>query len=346
MSEILLEDIGPNGNIQAIVESTAQATYFYLHGAVETDFGVRSVWVRNHGAAPDVLDVAAMQAGEPPANPAPYCRHPQGLPQLERDKLFVIWLPEGNGAALYDEQQPLAIIPPWSGTEEFHGYASECLGEGPVAWELTEDNVLFDRFRAARDYWRQWEGGQVWREVQSTLMRDAESQLGTHSNYYAIDGGCWPPKAILRIPRDACTVFVTVGVCVRPQPNVEMYSEDPELLRRVELGVALPSHWPADAERRVAAYLSGQSNLPWDQYSWLGPGHTVPCDAWCNRQFTYALLQHDHPALPPVSLSAQFGDPVQILWFLPITEAEREIAIEQGSQQLASQLPATRWQEA
>src|SRR4051812_32418586 len=101
-ADVLLEGTGPNGNIQAMVESDDRVCYFYLFGAPETDFGMRSVWVRNHVPAPVVLDVEGMRAGVAPLNPAANCLHPQGLPLPDREQLRVEWLPEGNGAALYE----------------------------------------------------------------------------------------------------------------------------------------------------------------------------------------------------------------------------------------------------
>jgi hypothetical protein len=117
-------------------------------------------------------------------------------------------------------------------------------------------------------------------------------------------------------------------------------------LRRIELGVALPLHWPDDAIKHFAAYISGQSRLPWRAYTWLGPGHTIPCDSWRNPEFTAALLLRNHPALPTVDAGEQFGDPVSVLWFLPITDSERQLAMENGSAALESQLPFDRWTEA
>jgi hypothetical protein len=108
MSEILFEEVNPNGNIQALVEVEADVCFFYLHGAPETEFGVKTCWVRNLVPAPASLDRDGMCRGEPPLNPAAHCRHPEGLNPPNKDKLRVVWLPEGNGAALIEGDQVLA----------------------------------------------------------------------------------------------------------------------------------------------------------------------------------------------------------------------------------------------
>src|SRR5215831_17051091 len=46
---------------------------------------------------------------------------------------------------------------------------------------------------------------------------------------------------------------------------------------------------------------------------------------------------------PRIALELFLGDPVNVLWFVPISEEERQVAIAQGSEHLASRLPLDRW---
>ena len=52
MPTIILEEVGPNGNVQAVVEEEQGVSIFYVQGAPETGLETKSVWVRNHMAAP------------------------------------------------------------------------------------------------------------------------------------------------------------------------------------------------------------------------------------------------------------------------------------------------------
>src|SRR5262249_20849977 len=142
------------------------------------------------------------------------------------------------------------------------------------------------------------------------------------------------------------TVLVTVGVALRPQPNVEMATETPGQLRRIELGAVLPGSWSEEAVQGFGSYISGQSNLPWHKYTWLGPGHTLPCDLWQNPDLTAALLQHEDSGVSQIALEKFLGDPVNVLWFVPISEEERQVAINQGSESLKLRVPADRWKQA
>jgi len=346
MTETLLEEVNPNGNVQAVVESDDDVCYFYLFAAPDTQFETKSVWVCNRSPAPEDLEIERLRSGSPSRNPARYCRHIGDRTAPAAADLRVVWLPEGNGAALYERDEVLAIIPPWSGTNGFHGYARNNIGEGPVAWELGPDNVLFERFKQAQSYWRGWDDKEFWRSIQSSQIAQLEKVFGRHTKYYAIDGGQWPPKAMVRFAWKDRTVLVTIGVALRPQPNVEMATETPEQLRRIELGAVLPGCWSEEAVQRFGRYMSGQSNLPWTKYTWLGPGHTLPCDSWQNPDHTAALLQHEHSGASQIALESFLGDPVNALWFVPISEEERQVAINQGSERLKPRLPPDRWKLA
>jgi hypothetical protein len=59
-----------------------------------------------------------------------------------------------------------------------------------------------------------------------------------------------------------------------------------------------------------------------------------------------ALLQYAHSGTPRIALEQLLDDPVNVLWFVPISEEERQVAIAQGSEHLASRLPPDRWKQA
>lgn len=341
--ETLLEEINQNGNIQAVVECDGATCYFYLWGLPETGFGMRSVWFRNVADAPEELDVERMRAGRAPANPARYCRDPQGAKIPRVSDLRVVWLPEGNGAALYEKDEIVAIIPPWSGVDGFYGFARDAIGNGPLAWELSPHNILFDRFDQAEAYWEEWSGDLCWRTMQSSISSRIEALLGTPSRTFVFDEGNWPPREVLLINRDDSIALVTVGVSARPMPNVDRHCEDPQNWRRIELGVLLPWDWTEDAVKDFVAYLAAQSQIPWSRYTWLGSGHTLDCDCWRNPDYPAALLAREHPVLGPLPLGTLFDDPVRVLWLLPISAREREIVKEHGSIELLKILPADRW---
>jgi hypothetical protein len=340
---VLLEDGSPNGNISAIVEQDERVAYFYLWPAKETGLEMRSCWIRNLAAGPNDLDAAAMRDGRPPMMPLGYCAHQAGAPPLKPELLRVVWSEEGDAAALYEQNDLLAVIPCWSGTDGFHGFSRECIGQGPLAWELgsPDDNVLFERFERASDYWKSWQEGALWPAYRDAMLQSLESAFGKHSKYFATDEGKWPPKALVQFTSGERIILATIGMSLRPQPMVELYVEEPRDYRRIELAMCLPSAIDDAAVQAVAQYLSGQSGYPWHYYTWLGNGHTIPADVFSElsgKRFPFALLSKRLPELPQLRLPTFRDDPVSILWLAPISKKEQEFAESEGSESLMQRL--------
>ena len=339
---ILLSETSPNGNIQAIVEQDDRVAYFYLWGEGVDDFGLRACWVRNLAAAPSTFSRKRARRGEPPMLPKDFCAHPNGAPALKADRLSILWFEEGDAAALLEDGNILAVIPGWSGRNGFHGFARDHIGDSDLAWELgrRETNVLFDRLDRAREFWRSWDETSPWQELQERFLAVYTSQLGPYSNYYAIDGGNWPPRALLRIPREGTTFLVTLGMSIRPQPTVELRTDTPELYRRIELGACFDPSVSSDVIDPFSRFISAQADRPWSQVTFLGHGHTIECNLFRDfgSDFTAVLLAEDPPQVPQLALPAYRDDTPKILWMIPITESERELAMRHGSAELLRRL--------
>jgi len=345
--QVIVSEVSPNGNIEAVIEQDDRVAYFYLHGLEDSEFGTRSCWVRNFAAAPKELDVRGMEKGVPPMLPRAHCRHPEGAPRLAPERPQLVWFEEGNAAALLEDNNVLAVIPGWSGHDGFEGYARDCIGESPLCWELgpPKDKAIFARIEAARGFWGSWKSGDdPWPQIQENAIK-AYTSIGEHSTYYAIDRGKWPPRGMLRIPTKDGTVLVTLGISIRPLPEVEMLFEDPRNYRRIELGICLARDHTEKEIMDIAVAMSIFAAFPWSEYTWLGEGHTIECPPILTGpggvQFTAVLLTENPPGAPTVKLPAYRGDPVRLLWLIPITQSEREFAIANGSKELTKLLWAS-----
>lgn len=342
---VLLEDPSPNGNGIAVVEQDDRMAFFYLTTEVSGERTTRTCWIRNLKSAPDQLDVEAMRSGLPPMMPKAHCAHPNGAPALVGNDLRIVWSEEGDAAAVYELDELLAVIPCWSGTDGFDGYARDCVGDGPLAWELgtASTNVSFERYIRAAEYWQSWDKANFWPDYRDTLLNQIEGSLGQHYRYFAIDGGQWPPKALAWFNRDAHAILATVGVSMRSQPSVEMHFENASPYRRIELGVCLESSIGDEAVERVASYVSAQSGFPWNNNTWIGQGHTMPADVFeelSSGRLPFVLFTRRIPVLLELMLLNFRGDPVSMLWMIPISERERQMAIELGSEHLLQLLYA------
>ncbi len=339
--QVVLDDTSPHGNLQAIVEQDERVAYLYVRALQREDLGTRSCWLRNLAPAPEELDRDGMEEGIPPMLPREHCLHPEGMAPLDATRLEIVWFPEGDGIALLEDGKPLAVIPSWGITGDFPGYARDARGESMLGWGLSGAEAIPERVRAAITWWR---NGSPWKECQDAFLAEYERVLGPRSRYFAIDGQRWPNKAMVRTDTKEGSYLLTLGISLRPQPQVELHYEDPADLRRFEFAACLVPGTDEQTIMQLARYLSGQSNLPWENLTFLGNGHTVPCDAFSEdpglRHFTAVLLVDHPPGAPEINPLRMDGDRVMLLWVVPITEAERQLIVEERSAEFIERFPA------
>jgi hypothetical protein len=336
--KMIISERSPDGRLQAFVEQDERVAHFYIWGGRDSDFGTRSCWVRNllPGCANEAEVTASMRDGVPPLIDRESCNHPDGAPPLDADRLEIIWWEEGDAAVLLEDDEILTVIPGWSGFKGFSGYSRDCIQESQLCWPLGEAlPTLQLRTDRAREYWASWdEGDGPWAHLQHDMMA-CYVNLGEYTCYYAIDGGDWPPKAMMSIPVSDGVALVTLGVSLRPQPQVDAAFDDPSPHRRIELGTCLSEACASDEDvERMARYISAQTELPWAELTWLGDHHTIPCDSVPGGDFSAMLLVSDAPDAPSLNMPIFRDDHVRMLWLIPISEAERDHAREHGSDAL------------
>lgn len=325
-TETLLFETSPFGTIDAIVEHDGRVVYFYLNenpdsrpestGNSPGKFGTRACWVRNLQRGPLVLDQAEMADGLAPLMPRNDCVDADPQPVPVADHLEIVWFEEGNGAALVQadpdgKKRTIAVIPPWSGVDGFHGYSVECVHETPLAWPMPPNESLQIRITRAREFWNSFSpDDSPFAHLQPLLVDAWDQRFGKENQkqYYAIDGGQFPPRGLVHYETDTETILVTVGVSLCPQPMVELSVEQPAMQRRIELATKIPHRSGSPVEELVKANLgsiSSWAGYPWRNQSWLGHGHTID---WTATNIKMALVQ-DESALPSFR-----DDPVQVLW--------------------------------
>ncbi|MEM6806826.1 MAG: suppressor of fused domain protein [Bacteroidota bacterium] len=337
--EILLEENSPLSPITAVVEQDERVAYFYLWGPEGSRFGMKACWIRNLSQAPTKRDEAALKASMPPMLPAAHCKFPQGQEKLKKDKLRIVWLEEGDGAALYEGNKLLAAIPSWGGMGGFSGYARDCIGQNELAWEFSVENVFPDRVKRAEEFWASWDKeNNPFAQYQSEFMQLYEEYFGESDTYFALDGEQGPPKGLYVRKGEQKFVFASLGMALFPMPQVEMYTERPGEIHRIELACMLSKGIKEEDVQSMANYFGGQTSLPWDQITFLGEGHTILFPLGEDSGFSAVLLTNTLSVLPKVELPDYRSSKVNLLWMIPITEAERKYALEKGSESLKKKL--------
>ncbi len=341
----LLQSASPAAPVLATVETEGTTVYLYLNGAAASGFESRTLWVANLAPAPQELDLERMKRGEPPLMPAAFTRRPDGVRLADLEPFRLVWFPEGTGAALYGKDGLLAILPPGTNEKEgFAGFARDCARRTQLAWPMEGPEAAGARAEVERAeaFWEAWEGEKAWPALQKELFGAIDQALGSQGRFFNLGKKeDWPPSilAVRRTPK--ATVLVTGGASIRPQPGVARPLGRPQGPRRIELAMALRGQVDEAELARLGQYLADQSHLPWLRCTWLGPGHTLDCDVvpvTAGRRFPAVIVAQQPRGAPTIPFPDYEGDPVQVLWLIPIGEAERELARKHGSRALLDRL--------
>lgn len=337
--EVLLQEESPLCPITVIVEQDNRVVHLYLWGPENSPFGTKSCWVRNLKAAPEKTNSREVSRGIAPMLEKAYCRFPEGQPALKKEDLSLIWLEEGDGVALMEKSDILAIIPCWSGHGGFFGYARDMVGQSPIGWEFGDSNEMLPRVLEASECWEAWDTElDPFRLHQPRMLELYEEALGKHDKYYAIDNREWPPRGLYIRNGPSKAVAVTVGLSLVPQPQVEMYVEDRFSHNRIELGMMLNGSLGEDELDSLASGVSGQAGIPWNNITFLGEGHTINLNIGGSHDKTAVLLTTDLSCLPTLDLGTYRSSAIRLLWMIPITTKEREHIMEHGSETLIKKL--------
>ncbi len=317
------------------VETDRESSVAYLRDARGAVRG--AVWLANHRPAPDAADPARTDAGLPPVLPVNATARPAGTPPLDAAALSVLWFEEGDGVALFENGELLAVIPSWADMDRgMPGYARDAVGESPFAWSLAEAmEGLSTRVAEARAYWRWRETEGSWASFQQFVMGHLDGRVGPPGRYWEIGGGGLPVIGVTERPATAArdhAVLSTVGMSCQRMPGAELY----DTACRVELAVATRRD-----PRVVTRMFAWLGRYPWRSVTWLGHGHTARwrADAFpMGLDYQGVLMLAEPLGFPDMSGFAFGGEPVRWLWLFPLTEAELRFTAEQGHEALAARL--------
>lgn len=340
MSTRLLESAAPGTGATAVVEDDGESVYLYLANAPGAAPGLRACWVRNLVPAPASLDRQRLLSGRPPLLPVDWCAHPEGAPRPA--DLSLVWFESGDGVALFEGRELLALIPPWGADRKFPGFARDSLRPSAFAAPFPEDDRLLRlEIERARDFWQTWETD-PWPSLRGELASAYESVLGPALRTHDLDAGQWPPRLASEHRVDDAAVLVTAGMSTRPMSAAAEHVDRPAGVWRVELALAMDGSLAAGHEDKLAGYLNAASSLPWRRRTWFGAGHAIGCDTVpvgpSGERFVAMLLTPTPPGVPPVQMPRVFGDRPLVLWMLPITDAERRLLQTASSAELLERL--------
>ncbi len=346
---VLLESASPYESRRVTVEYDGVTTAAYLHDEASA---IAAAWIANHQPASPTTDLGRLNAGQAPIMPVAHTKHPRGRPPLDPRALDALWFEEGDGVALLEDGQLLAVIPGWADMSRgMPGYSRDVIGQTPFAWSLDDAmEGLGPRAEQARSYW-EWRASEgSWGGFQQAALGHLLNRLGPGAHYWDAGAGKQPLVGVSERPPTRgrpYTVLSTVGMSCQRMPVVEQLVEDAGAYARIELAMA--TTMTSAQAARIFLWLAP---YPWRAVTWFGPGHSV---RWYHEPSTFplgagneAVLLLDEPGgllgpdAPDLSGFSFGGDPVRWLWVIPITERERLFAKERGSASLVTQMAAQR----
>jgi len=337
--EIIIESNSPVCDIQAFVEKSDTCYYLYLWGNQNSEKRfLKSCWICNRIKAPKTLDAKAMQQGRAPMMPEEFVAHDLRGMELDADKLEIVWFAEGDAVSLLSNRQLICVIPGWADSESrFFGYSKYAKGMGNYAWELINaEPVLMERTKDSKVFWTEFDRG-YWPQVQSAHVTALENFFGKQEKYFAIDGGKFPPKALVSGTRDGVVYGITAGVSMIPMPKAEQYFREEELAKnqRIELGFAAIEQYRQLCEFFYST-MSSLAAYPWQEITFFAHGHTVPFGAINGFEAILFVSPRLVLGLEQPKYMNELND-VSLLWLIPITAREYDFAVKEGSQALLEQ---------
>lgn len=320
--ETILFERSPLAALDAIVQHDGRALYLYLsdNGG---PFGTRACWVRNFLPGPLTFVAADLEAGRPPLLPSMFCNHPTGLAPPAPQALRIVWFEEENGVALYEHDQLLAVIPPWSGQEEFHGYARDCLAENKVCWPLPDRPALRQRLERAEQFWRNLNDPQFAAAQLAAWSRETTARFGPSRRSVAAPWRSGFHLTLQEHVSAAGPLWISHGLSLFPQPNVELSVPRPALMRRIELAASPFPSGPLAHESNLLAALRHVAGIPWRTWRWIGARHR--CQFVLNSaDGTPIPVELELAGVPQYSGGSSpvqvWGDPLNLLRLQPPAE--------------------------
>lgn len=322
--EVVLWAEYPSGQYQAAVQTDGRSVYFLIQTA-DSEAPPRLTWVRNLVPGPLVFPRQQAEAGRPPLMPESYNRHPAGQPAPDWDACRILWFPQGLGAALMENDQLLALIPPLP-DQGLPGFSHDCLHPSPVALPLEDDDLYQPLVPLLGPYWEMWAHRSPWPAWQIAVQKAWEPAFGPLQQRYAAAENQWPPIGIQKFRHAATWVISTVGMGLRPQIGVEKDIQNFREHQQIELAVAFPNKDFVDESQldHGVQWLAGLARYPWFHQTCFLPGHTISIPPELSEWFgsTTARFASErevvsHQQRSEIQLPAFASQPVNLLWLVP-----------------------------
>ena len=324
----LIESESPLCPVQALAEKTENAVYFYLFYPLRKNgHNLKACWVCNCREAPERLDAGDKLSMMPQGG----FRHAPGGMTVSPEGLHITWLPDGDSAVLLQNGEVLAVIPPKAGLYDFPGFSRYAAGQNCYAWELPPEHAAYwkEQAHAAEALWRESHTSAFWQGMQNKHLTVLNEFFGKNTGYYAIDDGKYPLRAVIEGNRDGVTYGFTAFLSIFPQPEIEAFIRGAEEHRRIEFGFAAEDAVSGVKMQAYNCFMAMAKAICRDTV-FFAHGHTNTWEGipgFCAFLFVNARAVR---GLPAPEYGSFAGDPINLLWAVPVTREEYDFVVKNG----------------
>ncbi len=335
---ILAELINWHESRTAVLEHSNDSIYLYNHPHGESQ-PVKTLWVAN--TKKRLLSrstiMSDMQKSQQPYLPKEFCSEHAYIKDYKNSEDWELqWGLDQNSVCVFYKGDIVAIMPEWSGSNDFYGYSKGAKKENLVAWSLTDENEQISRFKNEKSFLESW-SDEKWTTHQENIFTSYDDFTTEESRYFSADGGTWPPLGIHLHQADDVAFLASVGMSILPMPLLGMNHENLDDQRQIELAILTDGTQDA---MPLTSYLSSQALYPWIQGTHFDHGHTLPCKelAEMNSDMSFMLLVEKASFLPSIGMPSFEGRNVRLLYMIPIHKSEQEFAQANCSLELLKKL--------
>lgn len=338
--ETLIESESPLCPVTAFAERTENAVYFYLFYPLRKQQkslfapgnNLKACWVCNCREAPAQLDSGDRLMMMPKGG---FSHDPKGM-TISKEDLHITWLHDGNSAVLHQNGNVLAVIPPKAGLYEFPGFSRYAVGQNRYAWEMPEElrQHFFGQVVECDQLWEHTHAEGFWQSLQKMHLNILGGFFGKNTGYYAIDEGKWPLRAVIEGKKNGVTYGFTAFLSMFTQPEIEVYIKDGWQHSRIEFGFAAEDALADSVKIQAYNCFMALAKYIYRDTVFFAHGHT---NTWEGIPGFYAFLFLNARAVGEIA-SPQYpklmGDPINLLWAVPITKDEYDFTVANGVGQL------------
>ncbi len=322
----LIESYSPCCPRIAFFEVDDTSAFFYI-GDSEKQEIISACFVANVKSVDDAISHEEWENGGYATTPMldyKFVNHSTNGMQFDNniENYEVVWTQEGTGAGLYYMGELLAYIPEWA-NDEMPGYSKYVSVITEYAYPLADAfEPISNRLNEARNFWSGFDYGTWWQDIQDGYLDSIEEYIGKIDKYYAIDGGEFPPMALVTSITDELCYAMTLGVSIVRLPLTEVYyQEDYKEFSRIELGFVCTKEYE-EYFSAISDELSAIASYPWNTVTPLGHGHTVVSHAIPNYPILWLINANMLSEKCRPNFDIIYGDRVNLLWAVPITQDE------------------------